>query len=153
VTGLKKRGFAVNTKINSYDLVIARCFLALIFVVEGISKISDPDATRHYMHSRHLPGGLLWPVIIFEIGSGMLTAVGYQTRVVAAALTVYCLLTALIFHTSQPDQVQNLMLLKNIAMAGGFILLTYVGAGRISIDGRLASPSLRFVAGRRFHSS
>jgi hypothetical protein len=59
------------------------------------------------MQASHLPGGLLWPVIIFEIGSGLLTAVGYQTRVVAAALTVYCLLTALIFHTSLPDQVQN----------------------------------------------
>jgi putative oxidoreductase len=153
VTVSKKRRFAVNTKINSYDLVIARCFLALIFVVEGISKISDPDATRHYMQARHLPGGLLWPVIIFEIGAGLLTAVGYQTRVVAAALTVYCLLTALIFHTSLPDQVQNLMLLKNIAMAGGFLLLTYVGAGRISIDGRLATHSLRVISGRPFHSS
>jgi uncharacterized protein YjeT (DUF2065 family) len=72
----KKRRFALNTKITSYDLVIARCFLALIFVVEGISKIFDPDATRHYMQAKHLPGGLLWPVIIFEIGSGLLAAVG-----------------------------------------------------------------------------
>jgi putative oxidoreductase len=105
------------------------------------------------MQASHLPGGLLWPVIIFEIGSGLLTAVGYQTRVVAAALTVYCLLTALIFHTNLPDQVQNLMLLKNIATAGGFMLLTYVGAGRISIDGRLATPSLRVISGRPFHPS
>ena len=135
----------MNTKINSYDLVIARSFLALIFVVEGISKISDADATRHYMQIRHLPGGLLWPVILFEIGSGLLIAVGYQTRVVAATLTVYCLLTGAIFHTSLSDHVQNLMLLKNIAMAGGFILLSYVGAGRISIDGRLAVPSLRVL--------
>jgi putative oxidoreductase len=138
--------FSVNTKINSYDLVVARCFLALIFVVEGIWKIADADATRHYMQTRHLPGRLLWPVIIFEIGSGLLTAVGYQTRVVAATLTVYCLLTAAIFHTSLSDQVQNLMLLKNIAMAGGFMLLSYVGAGRISIDGRLAIPSLRIIS-------
>ena len=138
----------MNTKINSYDLVVARCFLALIFVVEGIWKIADADATRHYMQTRHLPGRLLWPVIIFEIGSGLLTAVGYQTRVVAATLTVYCLLTAAIFHTSLSDQVQNLMLLKNIAMAGGFMLLSYLGAGRISIDGRLAIPSLRVISRR-----
>ena len=142
----------MNTKINRTILLLPDA-LALIFVVEGISKISDPDATRHYMQARHLPGGLLWPVIIFEIGSGLLTAVGYQTRVVAAALTVYCLLTALIFHTNLPDQVQNLMLLKNIATAGGFMLLTYVGAGRISIDGRLATPSLRVISGRPLHSS
>ena len=142
----------MNTKINSYDLVFARCFLALIFVVEGISKISDADATRHYMQARHLPGGLLWPVIIFEISSGLLTAVGYQTRVVAAALTVYCLLTAAIFHTSLSDPVQNLMLLKNVAMAGGFMLLSYVGAGRISIDGRNANPPLRVISRGMFHS-
>jgi putative oxidoreductase len=136
----------VNTRINSYDLLIARSFLALIFVVEGISKIGDADATRHYIQARHLPGGLVWPVILFEIGSGLLTAVGYQTRVVAAALTVYCLLTAAIFHTNLSDHVQNLMLLKNIAMAGGFMLLSYVGAGRISIDGRRAIPSLRVLS-------
>jgi len=139
----------VNTKINSYDLVIARSFLALIFVLEGIAKISDADATRHYMQARHLPGGLLWPVILFEIGSGLLIAVGYRTRVVAAALTVYCLLTAAIFHTSLSDHVQNLMLLKNIAMAGGFMLLSHVGAGRVSIDGRLAVPSLRVLSRNR----
>jgi putative oxidoreductase len=78
--------------------------------------------------------------------------VGYQTRVVAAALTVYCLLTAAIFHTSLSDPVQNLMLLKNIAMAGGFMLLSYVGAGRISIDGRNANPSLRVISRGMFHS-
>lgn len=105
------------------------------------------------MQTEHLPEGLLWPVILFEIGSGVLIAVGYQTRVVAAALTVYCLLTAAIFDTSLSDQVQNLMLLKNIAMAGGFMLLSYVGAGRISIDGRLATPSLRVISKRTFHSS
>lgn len=143
----------MNAKINSYDLVIARSFLALIFVVEGICKIFDADATRHYMRGRHLPGGLFWPVILFEIGCGLLIAVGYQTRVVAAALSIYCLLTAAIFHTSLSDQVQNLMLLKNIAMAGGFMLLSYVGAGRISIDGRRAIPSLRVISGSTFHSS
>jgi putative oxidoreductase len=140
----------VRTKINSYDLVIARVFLALIFVVEGISKIASADATRHYMQARHLPAALLWPVILFEIGSGLLIAVGYQTRVVAPALTVYCLLTAAIFHTSPSDQAQNLMLLKNIAMAGGFILLSYVGAGRNSIDARLTIPSFRVISGKKF---
>jgi hypothetical protein len=68
--------------------------------------------------------------------------------VVAAALTVYCLLTAAIFHTSLSDQVQNLMLLKNIAMTGGFMLPSYVGGGPVSIDGKLATPSLRVISGR-----
>jgi putative oxidoreductase len=149
----RKTEVAVSRNINSYDLVIARFFLALIFVVEGVSKIASLDATRHYMQARHLPGGLLWPVILFEIGSGLLTAVGYRTRVVAAALTVYCLLTAAIFHASLSDQEQNLMLLKNIAMAGGFILLSYVGAGRISIDARLATPSFRIISGKTFPSA
>jgi hypothetical protein len=75
----KKRRFALKTEINSYDLVIARCFLALIFVVEGISKISDADATRHYMQARHLPGGLLWPVILFQCVAAIIAPSGNGT--------------------------------------------------------------------------
>jgi putative oxidoreductase len=105
------------------------------------------------MQSRHLPGALVWPVILFEIGTGLLTLVGYKTRLVAAALAVYCLLTAAIFHTSLSDQVQDLMLLKNIAIAGGFVLLSYVGAGRISVDTKLATRSLRIISGKTFPSS
>ena len=137
----------MKVRVDSYDLVVARVFLALVFVVDGISRISGTEATRHYMEAGHLPGVLVWPVILFEIGSGLLTAVGYQTRVVAPALALYCLLTAAVFHTTLSDQVQNLMLLKNIAMAGGFVLLAYVGPGRISVDSRLATPSLRIIAG------
>ena len=136
---------SLPARVNAYDLVIARLFLALIFIVDGISRSGSTEATRHYLQSRHLPGALVWPVILFEISSGLLTLVGYRTRVVAAALAVYCLLTAAIFHTSLSNQVEDIMLLSNIAIAGGFILLSYVGAGRISFDSVLARPSLRVV--------
>jgi uncharacterized membrane protein YphA (DoxX/SURF4 family) len=77
--------------------------------------------------------------ILFEIAAGVLVIVGWRTRWVAAVLAIYCLLTAAIFHANLSSQFENIMLLKNIAMTGGFLLLAYAGAGRLSIDGRLTS--------------
>jgi uncharacterized membrane protein YphA (DoxX/SURF4 family) len=87
-----------------------------------------------------MPGLLVWPTVIFEIAAGLLILVGYKTRIVAAALAAYCLLTAAIFHSGISDQNQLINLLKNVAMAGGFMLLSSVGAGPISLDAR-STPS------------
>jgi putative oxidoreductase len=79
---------------------------------------------------------LLWPTIAFEIGAGVLVALGYRTRVVAFLLAGFCLVTATIFHHQLADQIQLIMFLKNVAMAGGFLLLTCVGPGSVSLDAR-----------------
>jgi len=119
--------------------------MATIFIVAGIDKILTPDGIRQYMESRHVPGGLLWLVVIFEIAGGGLILVGYQTRVVAAALAAYCVLTAAIFHANFTDQNQLIHFMKNFAMAGGFLVLASFGPGRLSVDGEGA---LRVAEGR-----
>lgn len=119
-------------------MAVARVLMALIFILSGLSKIGATDATRGYMEAMGVPGALLWPTIAFEIGAGLLVALGYQTRIVALLLSGFCLVTAAFFHHQFADQIQMIMFLKNVSMAGGFLLLAATGAGPLSLDGRSA---------------
>ena len=58
------------------------------------------------------------------------------TRYAAGALALFCVATALIAHFDFADQNQMNAFLKNLAVAGGFLVLAVTGAGAISIDAR-----------------
>jgi putative oxidoreductase len=126
----------MNTKLQAPAMATARALMALIFILSGLSKIGAADAIRGYMEAMGVPGALLWPTIAFEIGAGLLVALGYQTRISALLLSGFCLVSAVIFHHQFADQIQMIMFLKNIAMAGGFLLLTCVGPGSLSLDAK-----------------
>jgi putative oxidoreductase len=126
----------MDARLQAPVMATARMLMALIFVLSGLSKLGAADAVRGYMEAMGVPGLLLWPTIVFEIGAGLLVALGYRTRVVALLLAGFCLLSAGIFHHQFADQVQMIMFLKNISMAGGFLLLAAVGPGSFGLDAR-----------------
>ncbi|MGH8759211.1 MAG: DoxX family protein, partial [Burkholderiales bacterium] len=110
--------------------------MSLIFILSGLSKIGAIDSARAYMKAMHVPGILLWPTILLEVGAGLLIVLGFQTRIAAALLAGFCLLTAALFHSHLVDQIQMIMFLKNVTMAGGLVLLASVGPGPLSLDAR-----------------
>ena len=111
--------------------LIARAMLAYIFIVEGVGKIVGYAGVVDYMQSHGVDGRLLPLVILTELGGGLLVLFGLKTRWAAVALSGFCLLTAMFFHTAA-DQVIDLQ--KNIAMAGGFLALSTCGPGPWSLD-------------------
>ncbi len=130
----------MNTSLHSLAKLAARVLLMLLFLVSGLGKLSDPAATQGYMAAMGLPGILLWPTILFEIGTALCILFGFQTRAVAAVLAAFSLVTAFIFHHQLADQVQQIMFLKNLAIAGGFLLLACSGPGRYSVDASRGKP-------------
>lgn len=118
-----------------FDL-LGRAGLVAIFLLAGVSKIQAYDGSAAYMASAGIPGELLPLVILFEIGSALAILLGYQTRLCALAVAGFTLLTALMFHNNLADQMQFLMFWKNIAIAGGFLVLAANGAGHYSLDAR-----------------
>jgi putative oxidoreductase len=112
----------------------ARACMAAIFILSGIGKAGAFAGTQAYMEAFGLPGFLLIPAIVFEIGAGLAILVGFQTRLFAVLLAGFSLVTAFIFHADFGDQLQQIMFLKNVAMAGGFLLLARVGAPQLSVD-------------------
>lgn len=118
--------------------LLARIALAAIFVSAGWSKLSDYAGTVAYMEAMQVSSSLLPLVIFAELGGGLAILLGFQTRVAALGLAVFSILTAVLFHVGGSDAAQqynnSIHFMKNIAMAGGFLALMLLGAGRLSID-------------------
>jgi putative oxidoreductase len=125
----------VFDSIGPYAALVGRVMIAALFVISGASKIGGYAATQAYMQSAGVPGGLLPLVILLELGGGIAIVAGLYTRFVALLLAGFSILTAMLFHAGSPDQMQQVMFLKNLGLAGGFLLLVANGAGRLSIDG------------------
>ena len=116
-----------------FDL-IARISISILFLLNGIFKINNYEGTVGWMESFGLPGILIFPAIIVEIVGPILIIIGYQTRIAAAALSLFCIATAIIFHNDFSDQMQLTAFLKNIALAGGFLFLVVNGAKGYCLD-------------------
>ncbi len=119
--------------IKIFDLT-GRIFISGVFLLSGFNKIGNYDGTVGWMESFGLPGFLLIPAIILEILAPILIIIGYQTRIAAGALSLFCIATAIIFHTDFSDQMQFIAFMKNLALAGGFLFLVVNGAKGYCLD-------------------
>ena len=124
---------------NNASQLIARLFLGQMFLLAGISKVGAYEGTQGYMEAMGVPGELLFLVIILEIAGGLAVIVGWQLRLASWALAGFTVAAALIFHSNFADQMQSILFMKNIAIAGGFMALSALGAGAYSVDGLLGS--------------
>jgi putative oxidoreductase len=115
--------------------VIGRVLLSVMFILAGISKLGDGYAgTQAYMAAMGVSPALLPWVIITEVGAGITLLLGAFTRISAVLLAGFTLLAAFLFHANLADQVQSILFMKNLAIAGGLLMVTSLGAGRFSID-------------------
>lgn len=120
---------------NSAELA-GRVLIALMFLLSGIGKITGYAGTAGYMAAMGVPGVLLPLVILTEVGGAIAIILGWQTRIVAFLLAGFTLVAAALFHNNFADQIQMIMFLKNVSIAGAFLLLLVHGAGRYSLDAR-----------------
>ncbi len=125
----------MNTQQNFLDFT-GRVLISAIFLVSGLGKIAGYDGAQGYMAAMGVPGALLPLVIALEVGGSIAIILGYRTRLAAFLLAGFCIVSALIFHRALGDQVQFIMFMKNLAMAGGFLLLVARGPGEWSLDAR-----------------
>jgi len=114
--------------------LIGRIFISAVFLLSGFNKIGNYEGSVAWMESFNLPGFLLIPAIILEIVAPILIIIGYQTKIAAAFLSIFCIATAIIFHNNLGDQMQFVAFMKNIALAGGFLFLVVNGAKGYCLD-------------------
>jgi len=141
---------------KSILLVVARVLLAFIFIASGLPKLFDASQTAGMIETAGLPAPTLLAYLagIFEVAAGAAVLVGFQTTIAAGALALFCLFTAFVFHSgpievpSFPPEangylsaMNQIMMFKNITLAGAYLLLATVGAGGISLDARLQGKS------------
>lgn len=116
-----------------------RVLLAVLFLLSGIGKLGAYAATGAYMSAFGVPSALLPVVIATEVLGALAIILGWQARLAGFLLAGFCLLTATIFHHNLADQAQLIHFFKDLAIAGGLLLLVVNGAGPLSLDRRLAN--------------
>ena len=119
--------------INLIDL-IGRIFISAIFLISAYNKIFSIDGSMSWMEGYGIPGFLLYPAIALEIILPLCIIIGYQARVAAGLLAIFCLATAFIFHLDIIDPMQKVSFFKNISLAGGFLFIVANGTRDWALD-------------------
>ncbi|MDI7864789.1 DoxX family protein [Rhizobiaceae bacterium n13] len=140
-----------NSTTNDIILLVGRVLLSAMFILSGYPKLLDPAGTAGMIAGAGLPAATLLAYVagLFELVAGIAVLVGFQTRIAAILLAAFSLFTALVFHNGPinvPDFPEaangllslfnHLMMMKNLAIAGGFLALAAAGAGAYSLDAR-----------------
>ena len=114
--------------------LFGRIFLSILFLIEGIGKISMQGDVVMFMENYGVPGILFIPAVIVEILFPLMIIVGYKTKLSALIMTVFTFAVAIIFHTDFSQEMQMVFFLKDLAIAGGFMIIIAYGPGKISLD-------------------
>ena len=130
----------MNT-LQNFAAPTGRFFLAIMFFMSGLTKISQYGTTQGYMEAMGVPGSLLPLVILTEALGGLAIILGWKTKYVAIALAGFSVLSAILFHADFSNQAEMTNFMKNIAIAGGFLTLFVHGAGAYSLDNRANKKS------------
>jgi len=113
---------------------IGRLLLSALFLIEGFGKISIQEDVIMYMEDYGVPGILFVPATVLEILFPLLLIVGYKTKWAASVMALFTFTVAIIFHTNFSEGMQMIFFLKDIAIAGGFMIIIVYGPGKISLD-------------------
>ena len=120
---------------------LGRIFLSILFLIEGIRKFFFQEETIMYMEEYGVPEILFFPSLILEILFPILLIIGYKTRISALIMALFTLTVAIIFHTDFQNQMELIIFLKDIAIAGGFLIIAANEPKICSIDYMLKSKT------------
>jgi putative oxidoreductase len=120
---------------NLIDL-IGRILISALFLISAYDKIFSIDGSMSWMEGFGIPGFLLYPAIALEIILPLFIIVGYQARIAAGLLALFCISTAFIFHLNFVDSMQKISFLKNIGLAGGFLFIVVNGTKDWSVKNK-----------------
>lgn len=118
--------------------LVGRFLLALIFILSGANKFAHPAMTAGMMGHAGIPEGivmiLLYVSAVIELLGGALLLIGYQARWVAAVIFLYLIPVTIIMHAVPGGLLNQIMVLKNLAIMGGLLMVTVQGTGGFSLD-------------------
>jgi len=118
---------------NLIDL-LGRLLISALFLISAFNKIFNLEGSMSWMEGFGVPGFLIFPAIAIEIILPVLVIVGYQARISAGVLSIFCFMTAFLFHFDFSDQMQLISFLKNIGLAGGFLFIVANGTKDWAVD-------------------
>jgi putative oxidoreductase len=130
-----------QVKLTGAADLVGRLLLAALFLYDGWIVINSYGEAAEYLTWYGVPALLLAPALILQVVGGLLIVIGWNTRLAALALSLFCISTALIFHNEFGESNEALHFWKDLAIAGGFLTLAAHGAGTFSLDARLGKAT------------
>lgn len=124
----------MSNKLENIALLAARILMPILFISAGWGKVTGYAGTQQYMEAMGVPGALLPLTILLELGGGLAVLFGLLTRTTVLFTAGFTILTAFLFHSNFADGVNQLMFMKNLTIAGGYLVLAVAGPGAFSID-------------------
>jgi putative oxidoreductase len=136
---------------NNVILLAARILLSFMFIMSGAMKFGDIGGTAGMIAQAGLPAAsaLAFLAAVFEVVAGLAVLAGFQTKIASYLLAAFCVFTAFAFHSGPiaiPDfpeganamlsMFNQIMMMKNLTIAGGFLALSVAGPGAWSVDAR-----------------
>ena len=118
--------------------LLGRILIASLFVPAGFGKLTGFKGAVDYAAAAHMPVPSLAiaAAIAIELGCGLLLLVGWKARWAAAAMALFSVVAAVVFHNNFADPDMQIHFFKNLAIAGGLLNFVYFGAGPFSVDNR-----------------
>jgi len=127
---------SITSVINTLSGPVGRLLISLMFLMSGLNKIGNYSNTSGWMESMGVSSSFLPLVITLEILAAVAIIIGWKTKIAAFLLAGFCIISGIIFHSDFSNQLEIIMFMKNIAIAGGFLFLVVNGPGKFSIDNR-----------------
>ncbi|HLX03539.1 MAG TPA: DoxX family protein [Trinickia sp.] len=132
--------------VDSGVIFIARLALSVLFLWSGVMKLLGYAGFVAYLQAKGVPFVQVGaPIAVaIEVLGGLFLVFGFKIRPLGLVMAAYCIVTGVLGHdfwnATDPAMQHDLVIhfWKNVAMAGGFLLLFVTGAGGISIDGARA---------------
>jgi putative oxidoreductase len=115
--------------------LVGRVLMSALFVWSGFGKLTAAAETDAYFTSLGLPFPDLVRLfaVAAELGGGLAVLLGFQARLAAAGLAIWCLATAAAGHSNFADVGTQIHFMKNVAMTGGFVLIAAFGPGAYAL--------------------
>ena len=123
-----------------YAVLAGRQLFSLIFILSSARHFSAPTIASAAAHGVPLPDLLVPLSGIIALLGGLSLLFGFQTRAGACLLVIFLVPVTLMMHNfwsvSDPMtfQVEKAMFMKNVTMLGGALVISYFGAGPLSLD-------------------
>jgi len=131
-------------KTADWTLLVGRLALIALYATSAIGKFGALDQTASMIGSKGLPfpAALALVAAAAELIGALCIAVGYYTRVAAIGLVLYTIIVTIAFHgfwglEGAARFGQYIHFMKNVGLAGAFIIIAGVGAGAYSLDALL----------------
>ena len=112
----------MTSRTNIIDKIFT-LMLVSVFFTNGITKLFNLDQTINWVESFNFYTEIVYLGILVELIIPIMTLINVYKSISINVMIIFCVMTALMFHSDISNPIQLTQFLKNIGLAAGFYFL------------------------------